>query len=299
MLVFAEVAKMRSFTEAAKSLAMSKSAVSQHLSRLEEQLSTQLISRHTRGMTLTAAGEKLLAKTELLKGQVDLAFQEMAKVEESPTGEFAVTFPNLIGGDIVFPALKQLSVEYPGLTFRALATEDPLDLIKHHLDVSIYGGSLPDSSYRALPLGSTGEVLCASPEYIQQHGQPRDLNGLRQHQWVSARWQGDTVNFYACSGKKTHQEKKTPISLDAFLTCNSMVALFGAVQQGMGIGLLPETGVNLLLNEGKLIRVLPDYAGRDWPFYMVHAFQEEKPVHVNRFYELARYYFSKTHFDLI
>ena len=299
MLVFAEVAKLRSFTEAAHTLGMSKSAVSQHLSRLEKQIGTQLISRHTRGMTLTAAGEKLLSKTELLKGQVDLAFQEMAGEEESPTGLFSLTFPNLIGKDIVFPALKQLSVEYPGLTFRTLVTEDPLDLIKNNLDVSIFGGSLPDSSYRALPLGSTGEILCASHEYIQNYGQPKNLEDLHQHRWLSARWQGATLNLYERSDKKSHQGKPCPITLNPFLISNSMVALFGAVQQGLGIGLLPETGVNAMLNNGKLIRILPKYAGKDWPFYLVHAFQDEKPVHVRRFYDLTLHYFSKTQLDLM
>ena len=299
MLVFAEVAKQHSFTEAAKTLAMSKSAVSQHLTRLEEQIGSQLLSRNTRGMTLTSAGEKLLARTELLKDQVDLAFQEMASAEESPTGLFSLTFPNLVAKDIVFPALKQLSAEYPGLTFRTIVTEDPLDLIKHNLDVSIFGGNLPDSSYRALPLGNTGEILCASPEYVQNHGLPQHLEHLRQHRWLQARWQDATVNFYQRVEKKNHLGEKQSVRLDAFLQCNSMVALFGAVRQGLGIAFLPETGANNMIATGKLIHVLPKFTGRNWPFYLVHAFQEEKPVHLQRFYALTQHYFSKTKLDLI
>ena len=298
MLVFAEIAKQKSFTEAAKTLAMSKSAVSQHLSRLEEQAGSQLISRHTRGMTLTSAGEKLLARTELLKDQVDSAFQEMASAEASPAGVFSLTFPNLVAKDIVFPALKQLGVEYPGLTFRTIVTEDPLDLIKHHLDVSIFGGNLPDSSYRALPLGSTGEILCASPEYIQHFGQPKYLEALTSHRWLQARWQESKVNFYARTTTNNRLGECEALVLSPYLQCNSMVALFGAVRQGFGIALLPETGANSMVNDGKLIHVLPQYTGRNWPFFLVHAFQEAKPVHLSRFYTLARHFFTKTKLDL-
>ena len=170
MLVFAEIAKVGSFTEAAKTLAMSKSSVSQHLAKLEEHIGGQLIRRHTRGMALTPAGKRLLERTDLLKGQVDLAFQEMANAEASPSGVFSLTFPNLVAKDSVFPALKQLSMEYPGLVFRTIVSDDRVDLIKNNLDVSIYGGDLPDSSYRALPLGSTGEILCCLARVCAKSG---------------------------------------------------------------------------------------------------------------------------------
>ena len=293
MLVFAEVASRRSFTQAAQKLGMSKSAVSQHLARLETQIGNQLIHRNTRGMTITAAGEKLLARTELLQDQVDLAFQEMATVEASPKGVFALTFPNLLAKDIVLPSLKQLGIEYPGLSFRIIATEDPLDLIQENLDVAIFGGNLPDSGYRALPLGNTGEILCASPDYVQSKGLPNSLKELQVHQWLKPRWHGLNVEFSEGSTASQPQETVITMQLEPFIQCNSMTTLFESALQGLGIALLPQAAATNLIHQGSLVHVLPAITGRIWPFYLVHAYQEEKPVHVNRFYTLLLHYFNK------
>ncbi|PWQ93433.1 LysR family transcriptional regulator [Leucothrix arctica] len=79
LITFSEVALQGSFTKAAKLLGMSKSAVSQQITRLEAELGVQLLKRNTRGLSVTTAGEKLLKRCELLKGQVDMAFFELAK----------------------------------------------------------------------------------------------------------------------------------------------------------------------------------------------------------------------------
>ena len=124
LLIFAEVAQRGSFTDAAQHLGMSKSAVSQHISRLEEQIGVQLLSRNTRGMALTAYGTKLLSRSELLKDQVALAFQELDSAEQTPSGLFSVTFPHLLEKDVVTPALAQLCKEFPRIEIKVLITAD-------------------------------------------------------------------------------------------------------------------------------------------------------------------------------
>ena len=89
LLIFAEVANKQSFTLAAEKLNLSKSAVSQHIKRLEQDTGQQLLSRHTRGMSLTAAGEKLLSCFELLRDQVEFAYDELTVSKEMPSGIFA------------------------------------------------------------------------------------------------------------------------------------------------------------------------------------------------------------------
>lgn len=108
LLIFAEVAHKQSFTLAAKQFGISKSTISQQVKRLEEQIGQQLLSRHTRGMSLTAAGEKLLARCELLRDQVELAFEELNHSKQAPSGVFALTIPHSCERDIVIPALNQL-----------------------------------------------------------------------------------------------------------------------------------------------------------------------------------------------
>jgi DNA-binding transcriptional LysR family regulator len=295
LLVFAEVAQRDSFTAAAQHLGMSKSAVSQHISRLEEQIGFQLLSRNTRGMALTANGAKLLSRSELLKDQVELAFQELSSVEQTPSGLFSVTFPHLLEKDVVIPALGQLCKEFTRIEIRVLITDEPLDLINDKLDVAIYGGELRDSNYRALPVGKVSEIFCASPAYIQKFGSPETLEEVTEHRWISASWQNASQSVH-CNRRgpgegKKQLEQTTP--LHRFAESNSLSCVMSMAQQDMGYVLLPEIASQSLIDQGLMVQIMKRFHGEVWPFYFVHPFQGEKPVHVTRFYQLIKHYFAR------
>lgn len=289
LLVFAEVALKKSFTRAAKSLGMSKSAVSQHISRLERQLGLQLLSRNTRGMSLTANGLKLLVRSEILKDQVDLAFQEMAKAEEMPSGTFSITFPYLLEKSIITPALRQLCIEFPNIEPRLIMTDEALDLISDNLDVAIFAGNLPDSNYRSLPIGTLTELFFASPGYLQKFGTPETPDELPQHRWISAIWQQSLQTIYSNGGKDTMD-----ISLYAYVRSNSLSSILEMAVQDMGIVLLSAIASDPLVQSGKLVRILENYSGKEWRFHYLHPFQGDKPIHISRFHQLVRHYFKTT-----
>jgi len=289
LLVFAEVANTKSFTQAANRLGMSKSAISQHVKRLEQHIGQQLISRNTRGMSLTATGERLLMRCELLRDQVDLALEELTITKAMPSGPFAITFPHSCEKDIVIPALKQLCIEFPKIEPRVVVSDKVLDLIQDKLDVAISAGDLKDSNYRALPVGSAPEVLFASPGYIHKSGAIKVPEDLKQHRWIPAPWHSDTINLY----KDNALNQKLPLKLQAFAQVNALPGVVEMVLQNMGVTLLPEYAVQEAIKEGNIVRVLPHYQGRQWPFYFIHRFHGEKPLHVTRFYQLVKYYFVK------
>lgn len=292
LLIFAEVASRGSFTKAANHLGMSKSAISQNISRLEEQMGTQLLSRNTRGMSLTANGAKLLSRSESLKDQVDLAFQELASAEEVPSGVFAITSPHLLEKDVVTPALRQLCIEFPRIEPRVVVTDEALDLINENLDVAIFAGDLPDSNYRALPLGMITEKCFASPEYIQKSGIPDKLDNLSKHRWLLADWQSKSQTFYG-------NEKQTDetIELLPYIRSNSLSCIVEMAKQSMGVALLSSIAVESYAEDGQLTRVLKDYHGENWSFYFVHPFRGEKPIHVTRFYHLMKHFYSKANIE--
>ncbi|WDD97508.1 LysR family transcriptional regulator [Thalassomonas actiniarum] len=291
LLTFAEVAQRKSFTQAAKQLGLSKSAVSQQIKRLEQHLGQQLLSRHTRGMSLTGTGEKLLGRCELLQAQVDLALEEVNSSKEAPSGTFALTIPHSCERDIVIPALNQLCSEFPKIEPKILVTDEAKDLIKDKLDVAIYGGKLKDSNYRALPLGSMREVFCAAPGYISQKGLPERPEDMAAHRWISPPWQGSNITFYP-----NHDlGRGISMTFDAFAHTNTLPSALEMALQNMGIALLPEVALQSHIREGRLIRVLPAYQGAQWDFHLVHRFQGEKPVHITRFYQLVRHFFDKAH----
>ena len=289
LLAFAEVAKQESFTLAAKQLGMSKSAVSQQIKRLEEHIGQQLLSRHTRGMSLTAAGEKLLLRSELLQDQVSLAFEELDSSKETPSGIFALTIPHSCEKDIVIPALNQLCIEFPLLEPRLIVTDESRDLIQDNLDVALYTGELKDSSYRALPVGNVGEVICASPAYIQKHGAIKSLHDLTSQRWIAAPWQNGTVKLF----KNSKLSEQLELDVHFCAQTNTLPSALEMVINDMGIALLPEFVLQTELANGRLVRVLSSHQGRQWPFYLVHRFQGEKPIHITRFYQLIKHFFAK------
>lgn len=289
MITFAEVALQGSFTQAAKLLGMSKSAVSQQISRLEKELGIQLLKRNTRGVAVTAIGEKLLKRCELLKSQVDMAFVDLANAEQGPKGKFSVIFPHPLEKDIMIPALSQLCREYPGLEPNIVVTLEKQDLVKNKLDVAVFGGEPRDSNYRALPISSTCEYFCASPEYVQKHGQPKTPTELAQHPWIANQWQHNPIKI---SEENLIGNQET-INLKQFARANALPSVVELALQHLGIVLLPNIICLPLIQQGKLIRLLPQHKGPVWPFYFIHPYQGEKPVHISRFYQLVKHYFAR------
>ena len=295
LLTFAEVAKKQSFTHAADTLGMSKSAVSQQIKRLEVHIGQQLLSRHTRGMSLTAAGERLLGRCELLQEQVNLAFEEIASRKEQPSGPFAITLPHSCEKNIVIPALNQLCIEFPLLEPRVVITDKTQDLIQDKLDVAIYAGELKDSNYRALPIGASDEVFCASPIYLQKYGPILTIEDVRKQRWISAPWQKSPIGLRQDNSliKKNTLSKEHHLDLQSFLETNTLTSTLEMVLREMGIALLPEFVLQNAFKDGRLVRILPQYYGKHWPFHFVHRFHGEKPNHVTRFYQLVKYFFEK------
>lgn len=288
-MMFVEVVNRQSFTLAAKHLGVSKSTISQQLKRLEQGIGQQLLSRHTRGMSLTAAGDKLFRRCELLRDQIDLAFVELNHSKEAPSGTFSLTIPTAFEKDIVAPVLSQLCIEFPQIEPDILVTDEAKDLIQNNLDIAIYGGKLRDSNYRALPIGTASDVFCATPAYIQKHGQLTKIDDLNKHQIIATSWQRGFLTIY----KNSILSEKMLVNLDYFAKTNTLPNAFEMVLYDMGVALLPEFVIQSAFASGRLVRVLPEYQGQQWPFYMIHRFHGEKPLHITRFYQLVKYFFSK------
>lgn len=289
-MVFAEVARQQSFTDAAKQLKMSKSAASQHVSKLESEIGYQLLSRNTRGMVLTAAGSRLLERSELLKDQVDLALLEITEEEQSPSGLFSITCPHSFETDIALPAIKQLCIEFPNIEPKIIVTDDPLDLISEGLDAAIYAGNLRDSGYRALPIGSLTEKFCATPSYLQKHGTPDSLTKLKDHRWIATHWQKSPLSVYSIS----QPEKPETIKLTPYGQSNSFSCVLDMAKEDMGVAFFPEMIRQPLIEKGIMVPILDEFRGAKWSIYFVHPYQRKKPLHVERFYQLSKYFFIKT-----
>ncbi|WP_119394913.1 LysR family transcriptional regulator [Salinibius halmophilus] len=292
LLIFAEVAKQKSFTGAAKKLGMSKSAISQQIKRLEEIVEMQLLARNTRGVVLTNNGEALLSRSELITEQLHNLVQDVQHVKEQPSGLFRISVPQFFERSIVVPALKQLCLEFPKIQPDVDITGRWRDLIEHQLDAAIFGGDLKDCGYKAQSIGRVHDVFCASSRYLQQHGQITQLNDIQNHKFIATPWQNDQATLWQGS-------EQIEVELPQSAFTNSLNTLVDMVSQDMGVGLLPNFVAKQRVQQGSLgvvvknnlVQVLPELRGRDWHFYFLHRYQANKPAHVARFYELVRHYF--------
>lgn len=286
LLIFAEVAKQGSFTAAAKELGVSKSAVSQQIQLLEQEIGLQLLNRTTRGLSLTAIGERMRFRCDTIQDQVNLVFTDLANAHSNPTGPFVITFPYSLESNVVVPAIKQLCIEYPGIQPELIASDEYQDLVTNHIDVAIRAGDLSDSNYRALPLGQLTEIFCATPLYLQRRGLNSTsfkVDDLSTSEWIAASWQKADMLIFE---KKTKQQQV--ITLQQFAVANTLPSSLNLALSHLGIVLLPEIFARPYLHASELVQIVPTYSGPVWPLYSVHNYQHEKPIHLVRFHQLLK-----------
>jgi DNA-binding transcriptional LysR family regulator len=300
LMVFAEVVHQGSFTAAAKHLGITKSAVSQQIKSLENDMNIRLLNRTTRGVSTTTLGQKLLSRCRVLKDQADLVLKDIANAEENPKGRFAVTFPHSLESSIVMPAIEQLCLEYPGLEPELNVNDKTLDLVENNLDVAIHAGELANSSYRALPIGIITEIFCATPfylnkniepktltDYLNKNFTPKTLADLTQLKWISTSWQNKKMPVY-----NIHNKEKTMIELTQFSKVNTLPCALAMSLRHLGIVLLPDIVAKPFIKSGELVHIMPQFTGPIWTLNTLHAYQREKPIHLTRFHQLVCNHFS-------
>lgn len=281
-MVFTEVVQQGSFTGAAKQLGITKSAVSQQIKALEADMDIRILNRTTRGVSTTALGQKLLSRCQVLKDQVDLILRDIANAEENPKGRFAITLPHALESHVVMPAVEQLCIEFPGLEPELIVSDSSLDLVEHHLDVAIHAGELPDSSYRALPIGTITEIFCASPLYLNKNITPKKVTDLSQLKWIATSWQKPKMSVYDV----VTQEKIT-IELTQFSKVNNFPSALSMALRHLGMVLLPDNVARPLIKSGELVHLMVQFTGPIWPLHTLHAYHREKPIHLTRFHQLV------------
>ena len=287
LMIFANVAKKGSFTQAAEALGITKSAVSQQIKILENEMGVRVLNRTTRGVSLTALGEKLFIRCQLLQDQVELAYADIANAGENPSGRFAITFPHALESIVVMPAIEQLCCEFPGLEPELIVSDGSLDLVEHNIDVSLHAGELADSSYRALPVGTIKEIFCATPLFLNRTLLPSSIEELMTLNWISTAWQNPKMSIF-----EVDSNEKRVIKLKQFSKVNTLPSALEMALRHLGIVLLPDVTAKPLIKSGELIHIMDKITGPLWPVYTVHAYQADKPIHLTRFHQLVCRYFN-------
>lgn len=184
MLSFVRVVEKGSFAAAARELSLTPSALSKTITRLEQRLGAQLMTRTTRRLALTAEGETYLSRCREILAAIDAAESEIASAGALPRGHIRVSAGTAIGRQQVARLLPDFLATYPGISVELNISDYRVDLVAENIDVALRAGDLPDSTLVARKIVDARRLICASPEYLANHGTPVRPDDLLNHNCI-------------------------------------------------------------------------------------------------------------------
>lgn len=281
MSVFVAVAEEQGFAAAARRLHMSPPAVTRSVAALEEHLGVKLLQRSTRYVRATEAGVRYLEDARRILLEVEAADKTAAGINATPRGQLAVTAPVLFGRKFVMPGVVEYLRLHPETEVSVMFLDRVVNLLEEGMDVGVRIGNLPDSSMRALRVGSVRIVLCASAEYLQEHGIPQEPDDLHNHRMIASR-AGDHVLDLRFKTK----DRERNILLKARLNTNTNDAAIEAALLGYGITRLISYQVAEHLASGKLQTVLASWEPDPLPIHILHREGRHAAAKVRTFVDL-------------
>lgn len=277
LFLFIKVAQFGSFTKAAKELGIYQSTISRRILSLEESLGTKLIVRTANHFELSLYGqrlyENLIGQEDLLENKIFSALQN----EDLVFGEIRVMLPHSLPLQIITPKIPDFMAKHPNLKARIYFQNHEVNLQKDYIDLAIVYG-LPEQQAQKVKLIHRAELVAVcTPEYIEQYGYLTDPTDIDDHQIIVVlRDHGEIINRTNIVHNETQQI--TTININHTLATNNFMHNLELVETGRFIAVFYVSAVEKAINEGKYIRVLPDYSFEKLDFYMLKRVQDDPKI---------------------
>lgn len=278
MSVFVAVAEAQSFAGGARKLSMSPPAVTRAIAMLESRLKVRLLTRTTRHVRVTEAGQRYLEDARRIITAVDEADEAAAGINAEPRGHLAITAPVMFGRLFIIPGIVDYLQRYPDMEVAAVFLDRVVNLLEEGFDVGIRIGELPDSSMRAIRVGQVRRVLCASPGYLAVKGTPAHPSELIGHQIIASSTISPVVDWKFAEDLTVRVKPR--------LTVTSNDAAIEAVRFGMGITRLLSYQIASDLAAGKLYTLLTEYEPSPLPIHVIHREGRYASAKVRAFVDL-------------
>lgn len=255
MAVFARVVEENGFTAAARSLNLSKAAVSKQVARLEDRLGVRLLNRSTRRLGLTEAGRDYYERARRILAEVEDAEQAASSRLVHPRGLLRVNAPVSFGQTYLTPILPHFMKRWPELRVELALIDRFVDLIDEGFDLAVRVAALGSSPLIARRLCEARHVVCAAPSYLAARGTPQRPADLGKHDCLlySYLTTGDEWRFTGPDGREFG------VRVDGPLRANNGDALRHAAAAGLGIVYSPDFLMADMLQQGLLVPVLPEW----------------------------------------
>jgi DNA-binding transcriptional LysR family regulator len=273
LAVFAAVARERSFTRAAAKLGVSQSALSQTVRALEERIGLRLLTRTTRSVSATGAGDRLLATVGPRLEEIESELAALGDLREKPAGTIRITAGEHPATTILGPALAKLLPKYPDIHVE-LAVENSLtDIVAERYDAGVRLGEQVAKDMIAVRIGPDMRmVVVGSPSYFARRPRPKSPRDLTAHQCINVRlptYGGLFVWEFEKDGRELN------VRVDGQLILNHMALRLSAALNGLGLAYIPEDQVKAHIGKGQLIRVLGDWCP---PFPGYHLYYPSRLI---------------------
>lgn len=268
MAVFVRVVETGSFSEAARQMAATPSAASRAVARLEKALGQRLLQRSTRKLRLSEGGQEVYTHCREMLDAAQAALEAAGQRGEEPRGQLRISVPKAIGRVLVHPHMPDFLARYPQVDVLLRLEDRYMDLYDEQIDLAIRITDQPPPGLMGRRLLRIDHLLCATPEYLAQHGAPAQPQELKAHNCIylgeepsDSRW------------KFRRGEQSAIVQVRGRYAANNTGVRLDAVLRHLGIGSLPRFTAQQALAEGRIVPVLPDwtfqtnYSGDAWALY--------------------------------
>lgn len=282
MQVFAAVAQDQGFSSAARRLGMSAASVTRAVAALEQRIGTLLLTRTTRSVHLSEAGQRYLEDCRRILAEVQEAEDSAAGSHAQPRGQLTVTAPVLFGELFVTPVMVSYLNRFPEVTINGVLVDRIVNMVEEGIDVAVRIGELPDSSQHAIRVGEVRRVICGSPAYLKAHGRPRhpqDLNGVPVVA-TSAIGQLRTWPFL-------DNGQPLGVRAESRLVVTSNQAAINAASLGLGLTRVLSYQVASKVANGELEIVLADFELPPLPIHVVYQGGRKAPARIRSFVDFT------------
>jgi len=261
MTCFVRAVETGSFSAVARELGMGQPNVSRHVAALENHLSTRLLHRSTRKLSLTPEGQRFYSEARRLLDALAEA-ESNARGEDQPSGLLRVACPTSLGRTQILPRIKTLLERYPQMQIDLQISDRYVDLVEEGVDLALRIGPLSDSSLKAIRIGTSIRVLVASPAYLERHPAPQQPADLIQHNCIIYSLSQLGANWRFRDGK---------VTVSGNFKVNTPDGVYSAVTDGLGIAYAPLWLVAEALKTGRVRLLLQEYMSEPAPISLVYS----------------------------
>ncbi|MBX4861180.1 LysR family transcriptional regulator [Rhizobium sophorae] len=267
LVAFIAVARAQSFTKAAGKLGVSQSALSHTIRGLEERLGLRLLTRTTRSVSPTEAGERLLVSIGPRLDEIESELAALSAFREKPAGTIRINAGEHAADAVLWPALQKLLPDYPDINVEIIVDYGLADIVAERYDAGVRLGEQVAKDMIAVRIGPDMRMaVVGAPAYFDTRAKPLTPQDLTDHNCINLRLP-TYGSVYAWEFEKDGRELR--VRVEGQLVFNNIALRLNAVLAGLGLAYMPENLVETHLADGRLVRVLEDWC---LPFSGYHLY---------------------------